>query len=69
MTTQATNQPEDMGSLRWRETLEALEDVAAGRVVDGELVHAWLKTWGTANEVTFDVFLDQANGSALHHSA
>lgn len=33
---------------RWQDTLEALEDIQMGRVVDGEKVHAWLKSWGTA---------------------
>lgn len=36
---------------RWADTLEALEDVAAGRVVSGEAVEAWLTSWGTANEL------------------
>ena len=35
---------------RWRETLEALEAVAEGRVVDADRVHAWLRSWGTPNE-------------------
>ena len=35
---------------RWADTLEALEDVAAGRVVSGEAVDAWLASWGTENE-------------------
>lgn len=33
------------------ETLEALEDVQAGRVVDGAEVLAWLRSWGTDREL------------------
>lgn len=36
---------------RWGQTLDALDDVVAGRVVDGAAVHAWLKSWGTADEI------------------
>lgn len=36
---------------RWRDTLEALEDIRMGRVIDGDKVHAWLKSWGTDNEL------------------
>lgn len=36
---------------RWQETLQAMESVAQGRVVSGEAVHAWLESWGSANEV------------------
>ncbi len=35
---------------RWRETLEALDDVAAGRVLPARDVHAWLGSWGTPSE-------------------
>jgi predicted transcriptional regulator len=31
---------------RWRETLEALDAVRAGDVIDGERVHQWLESWG-----------------------
>lgn len=31
---------------RWDDTLEALEDIRMGRVVDGDKVHAWLESWG-----------------------
>ncbi|MBS3957864.1 MAG: ribbon-helix-helix protein, CopG family [Xanthomonadaceae bacterium] len=41
----------ELDDARWAETLEALEDVAAGRVVSGEAVEAWLASWGTANEL------------------
>jgi antitoxin component of RelBE/YafQ-DinJ toxin-antitoxin module len=36
--------------LRRRETLEALEDIEAGRIVDGKKVLDWLSGWGTADE-------------------
>lgn len=32
---------------RWRQTVVALDDVASGRVLPAETVHAWLKGWGT----------------------
>jgi len=32
------------------ETLEALADVQAGLVVDGETVLDWVSSWGTVNE-------------------
>lgn len=37
--------------IRWKETLEAIESVAQGRTVDADNVHAWLKTWGTQEEL------------------
>lgn len=36
---------------RWRQTLVALEDVAAGRVLPAKSVYAWLKSWGTPAEI------------------
>jgi predicted transcriptional regulator len=35
---------------RWQDTLQALDDAAAGRVVSADNVHAWLKSWGTPTE-------------------
>lgn len=35
---------------RKQETLEALEDIEAGRVVDGDKVLDWLSGWGTDDE-------------------
>jgi addiction module RelB/DinJ family antitoxin len=32
------------------ETLEALEDIESGRIVDGDRVLDWLNGWGTDNE-------------------
>ncbi len=36
---------------RWQETLKAMDSVAQERVVSGEAVHAWLNSWGTADEL------------------
>jgi predicted transcriptional regulator len=35
---------------RWQDTLEALEDIRMGRIIDGSKVHAWLESWGTNEE-------------------
>jgi predicted transcriptional regulator len=35
---------------RWLDTLPALESVRSGQTVAGEEVHAWLHTWGSADE-------------------
>lgn len=35
---------------RWLETLDALESVKNGDVVEGDRVMAWLKSWGTDDE-------------------
>ena len=35
---------------RWKQTLEAMESAAQGKVVDSSEVHSWLKSWGTENE-------------------
>lgn len=37
---------------RWQETLKAMESVVQGRVVSGETVHDWLRSWGTDNELS-----------------
>ncbi|MEO6967259.1 MAG: ribbon-helix-helix protein, CopG family [Rhodanobacteraceae bacterium] len=34
----------------WRQTLDALDDVSAGRVLPAKAVHAWLQSWGGAKE-------------------
>lgn len=39
-------------AIRWKETLEALDSVKAGRVVESEKVHAWLESWGKDNELS-----------------
>ena len=30
---------------------EGLADIAAGRVISGEAIKRWLRSWGTANEL------------------
>lgn len=35
---------------RWKQTLEAMESAAQGKVVDASEVHAWLNSWGTESE-------------------
>lgn len=35
---------------RWKQTLEAMESAAQGKVVDASEVHGWLSSWGTDNE-------------------
>lgn len=37
-------------TFRREETMEALEDIAAGRTIEGDKVLDWLETWGTDNE-------------------
>ncbi|MGH8145903.1 MAG: CopG family ribbon-helix-helix protein [Rhodanobacteraceae bacterium] len=34
----------------WKQTLDALDDVAAGRVAPAKAVHAWLNSWGQPSE-------------------
>jgi predicted transcriptional regulator len=36
---------------RWVETLEALDSVKLGQLVDGDTVDTWLESWGTDNEL------------------
>jgi len=36
---------------RWAETVEALDSVKRGDVVQSEKVHDWLKSWGENNEL------------------
>lgn len=36
---------------RWQETLKAMESVAQGKVVSGESVHTWLRSWGGSDEL------------------
>ena len=35
----------------YRETLEGLADVEAGRLIDGEQVMAWIESWGSDREL------------------
>ncbi len=36
---------------RWGETLEALDSVKSGKLVDEKQVNNWLKSWGSENEL------------------
>lgn len=36
-----------MEEIRWSDTVEALESVKAGRLVESENVAEWLKSWGS----------------------
>jgi len=36
---------------RWKATLGAIESVAQGKVVPGDSVHAWLRSWGQPDEL------------------
>ncbi len=42
---------QELEQQRWNETLEAISSVAKGRVVPGESVHAWLRSWGSKEEL------------------
>lgn len=35
---------------RWKQTLDAMESAAEGKVVNASEVHNWLRSWGTENE-------------------
>jgi predicted transcriptional regulator len=37
---------------RWNETLEAIESVKSGHLIDEDRVNNWLDSWGTDNEVS-----------------
>ncbi len=36
---------------RWRQTLDAMESAANGKLVDASEVHNWLSSWGSENEL------------------
>lgn len=42
---------QEQDEVRWQETLAAMESVAQGRVVSGDAVHTWLRSWGQTNEL------------------
>lgn len=44
-------QRQEQEQTRWQETLQAIESVAQGKVVSGEAVHTWLKSWGSTDEL------------------
>lgn len=37
-------------SIKWRDTLEAIDSIENSEVIEGDKVHAWLNSWGTKNE-------------------
>jgi predicted transcriptional regulator len=41
----------DDDTRRWEQTLEALDAVKAGRLVDGDDVDDWLSRWGSDHEL------------------
>lgn len=43
---------QELENERWRETVQAMESVAQGRVVSGDAVHDWLRSWGGSNELS-----------------
>ena len=40
---------QSVDDLRWEETLEAIESVNRGELIDESDVNAWLNSWGTEN--------------------
>lgn len=36
---------------RWQETLIAIESVARGKLIPGDDVHSWLRSWGSSDEI------------------
>lgn len=42
---------QELEQARWRETLQAMDSVAQGKVVSEESAHAWLASWGTRGEL------------------
>jgi predicted transcriptional regulator len=36
---------------KWKETLEAIESVKSGKVIDEVEVNTWLSSWGTEKEL------------------
>ena len=36
---------------RWKETLEAIESVKSGKIIDEEEVNTWLNSWGEEKEL------------------
>jgi predicted transcriptional regulator len=44
-------QRQAMEHLHWNDTVEALNSVKSGNLIDGNEVHSWLDSWGTENEL------------------
>lgn len=43
-------QRQAMENSRWNETVEALDSVKSGNLINANEVHDWLDSWGTNNE-------------------
>lgn len=41
---------ENLEEQRWQDTLQALDSLNKGHVVDGAAVHSWLESWGADTE-------------------
>ncbi|VAW94456.1 hypothetical protein MNBD_GAMMA22-3060 [hydrothermal vent metagenome] len=42
---------ENVAEKRWVETLEAIDSVKSGKLVNEQEVNAWLDSWGTEDEL------------------
>lgn len=42
---------QDQEAQRWQQTLQALDSIQAGKVVDGAQVRRWLASWGREKEI------------------
>ena len=45
-------QRQSMDDSRWEDTLEALNSIKSGKVIDGHEVAAWLDSWGRNEELS-----------------
>ena len=43
---------QELDQIRWKETLQAMDSVAQGKIVAGSEVQDWLRSWGTSNELS-----------------
>ena len=42
---------QELEQTRWQDTLAAMESAAQGKVVAAEEVHAWIRSWGSSDEL------------------
>ena len=42
---------QEIEQARWRDTLQAMESVARGKVISSEAAHDWLESWGSDGEL------------------